>query len=82
MKEKTIRSKGLSHGLKDQHAVSTLVFRLKTTFLEYMHALMNAWVQRRAEEELEPGRTASPRPAGLQLLSFNQTQPLSTSRED
>jgi hypothetical protein len=33
----------------DPHAVTTLVFRLKTTFLEHMHALINKLVQQRAE---------------------------------
>jgi hypothetical protein len=33
----------------DPHAATTLVFRLKTVFLEHMHMLINKWVQQRAE---------------------------------
>jgi hypothetical protein len=39
------QSKGLGHGLMDPHAVSTLLFRLKTAFLDDMHALIDKSVQ-------------------------------------
>jgi hypothetical protein len=38
-KDYILQSKGLSHRLMDPHAVSTLLFRLKTAFLDYMHVL-------------------------------------------
>jgi hypothetical protein len=49
MKKNILRLKGLIHGLMDPHAATTLVFRLKTMFVEHMHALINKSVQRRAE---------------------------------
>jgi hypothetical protein len=52
-KEHILQSKGLSHGLTNPHAVSTLLFRLKTAFLEYMHALINKSVHRRVERSDE-----------------------------
>ena len=44
-----IWSKGLSHGPMDPRAASTLIFRLKIAFLDYMYLLINESVQRRDE---------------------------------